>query len=356
MSKRRGVHQLVVGASPGDAIYDQALLIQATLRDWGYASTMYACNLHPTLVGQVPHFTKYHPRRDDIVLFHYSIGSELSTFVRHLRCTVAMIYHNVTPPEYLDDVSHTLAQLVRQGQAELPDFKDVVQLALADSEFNRQDLIAAGYANTALLPIVLDEELYEVASNEALLRQYGGDAVNVLFVGRIAPNKRQDDLIKIFYYYHQIEPRSRLFLVGQAWDPAKRYLAELKGLAGHLGLRDAVIFTGHVSFADMVTYYRLADVFVGMSEHEGFGKPLIESMYFDLPVIAYAATAVPYTLGDAGVLVHKKDYPVIAELINLIVTDADFRVQLLAGQRARFQDFRQETMLRLLRGYVDALL
>ena len=179
MSKRRGVHQLVVGASPGDAIYDQALLIQATLRDWGYASTMYACNLHPTLVGQVPHFTKYRPRRDDIVLFHYSIGSELSTFVRHLRCTVAMIYHNVTPPEYLDDVSHTLAQLVRQGQAELPDFKDVVQLALADSEFNRQDLIAAGYANTALLPIVLDEELYEVASNEALLRQYGGDAVNV---------------------------------------------------------------------------------------------------------------------------------------------------------------------------------
>lgn len=355
MSKRRSVHQLVVGASPGDAIYDQALLMQAALRDWGYDSTIYACNLHPTLVGQVPHFTKYHPRHDDLVLFHYSIGSKLSAFVRHLRCTVVMIYHNVTPPEYLDNVSHTLAQLVRQGQAELPDFKDVVQLALADSEFNRQDLVAAGYANTAVLPIVLDEKRYEVAPNAALVQRYRDVAVNVLFVGRIAPNKRQDDLIKIFYYYHQIEPRSRLFLVGQAWDPAKRYLAGLRGLAVHLGLRDAVIFTGHVPFADMVTYYRLADVFVSMSEHEGFGKPLIESMYFDVPVVAYAATAVPYTLGDAGVLIHEKDYPVIAELINLIVTDDDLRAQLLAGQRARFQDFRQETMLRRLRGYVDAL-
>ena len=324
MSKRRGIHQLVVGASPGDAIYDQALIIQAALRDWGYDSAIYACSLHPTLVDQIPHFTKYRPRHDDIVLFHYSIGSEMSAFVRSLRCTVVMIYHNVTPPEYLDSVSHTLAQLVRQGQAELSDFKDVVRLALADSEFNFQDLIAAGYSNTGILPIVLDEFRYEVALNKDLVQQYRDGAVNLLFVGRIAPNKRQDDLIKIFYYYHQIEPRSRLFLVGQAWDPAKRYLAGLKGLVSHLGLRDAVIFTGHVPFADMVTYYRIANVFVCMSEHEGFGKPLIESMYFDVPVVAHASTAIPYTLGDAGVLVYEKDYPVIAELLNLIVTDAVF--------------------------------
>ena len=206
------------------------------------------------------------------------------------------------------------------------------------------------------MPIVLDELRYEVAVNEELIQQSRDYAANLLFVGRIAPNKRQDDLVKIFYYYHQIEPRSRLLLVGRAWDPAQRYLAGLRGLVDHLGLQDAVVFTGHVPFADMVTYYRIADVFVCMSEHEGFGKPLIESMYFDVPLIAHASTAIPYTLGDAGVLIHEKDYPVIAELLNLIVTDDDFRAQLLKSQRARFQNFRQETMLRLLRGYVDAVL
>lgn len=356
MSRRRGIHQLVVGASPGDAIFDQSLIIQAGLRDWGYDSQIYACNLHPALVDTIPHFTAYHPRRDDVVFFHYSIGSEMSAFVRRLRCTVAMIYHNVTPPEYLDNVSRTMAQLVRQGQAELPEFRDVVRLALADSEFNHLDLVAAGYSRTGILPIVLDETRYAVPSNELLEQQYRDGAVNLLFVGRIAPNKRQDDLIKVFHYYHQIEPRSRLFLVGQAWDPAKRYLAELKGLASHLGVGPEVVFTGHVSFADMVTYYRLADVFVCMSDHEGFGKPLIESMYFDVPVVAHASTAIPYTLGDAGVLVHEKDYPVIAELVNLIVTDEALCERLLKGQRARFQDFRQETMLHRLRGYVDMLL
>ena len=356
MIKRHGIHQLVVGASPGDAIFDQALIIQAALLAWGYDSAIYACNLHPSLVDEIPHFTKYRPRHDDIVFFHYSIGSEMSVFVHDLRCTVVMIYHNVTPPEYLDNVSRTMAQLVRQGQSELPEFRDVVQLALADSEFNHLDLLAAGYPKTGILPIVLDEARYEVALNERLVQQYRDDAVNLLFVGRIAPNKRQDDLIKVFHYYHQIEPHSRLFLVGQAWDPAKRYLAELKGLVSHLGLGDSVIFTGHVPFADMVTYYRVADVFVCMSEHEGFGKPLIESMHFDVPVVAHAATAIPYTLGDAGVLVYEKDYPVIAELLHLIVTDDVFREHLLAGQRARFQDFRQETMLRRLRGYVDTLL
>jgi glycosyltransferase involved in cell wall biosynthesis len=356
MRRRRAVHQLVVGASPGDAIYDQALVIQKALQTWGYESRIYACHLHSALEERVFHYTRYRARSEDVVLWHYSIGSELSAFVRGLKCPVVMIYHNVTPLEYLQNVSSEMARLVQQGRAELADFRDIVRLALAVSEFNCLELEAAGYSHTGVLPIVLDEARYGVPSNPALLSRYDDEAVNLLFVGRIAPNKRQDDVIKVFYCYHHIQPSSRLFLVGQAWDPAEQYRVWLERLVNHLGLTGLVHLTGHVSFEDLVTYYRLADVFVSMSEHEGFGKPLIESMYFNVPVVAYAAAAVPYTLGDAGVLVHRKDHEVIAELINLIVTDEDLRGRLLAGQQARFQAFRQESMLKLLGSYLQDVL
>jgi len=144
--------------------------------------------------------------------------------------------------------------------------------------------------------------------------------------------------------------------VGKAPDPAKRYLGQLQGMVHYLGLEDAIIFPGHVSFQDMVSYYKVANVFVCMSEHEGFGKPLIESMYFDLPIVAYAATAVPYTLGDAGVLVHDCDYPLVAALVDELVTNDILRSRIIAGQQERFQAYRQSAMLRSLRQYLAPLL
>lgn len=354
MASPTRVHQLVVGASPGDAIYDQALLFRKALRSWGHSSEIYACHIHPSLVNQVPHYSAYRPQPDDIVIFHYSIGSDLSAFVLELKVPVLMVYHNVTPAHFLDRVSGEMASLVRQGQAELPRFREVVKLALADSEFNRLDLVEAGYRNTAVVPIVLDEAKYEVPSNEALLAEHR-DGTNVLFVGRIAPNKRQEDVIKVFYYYHALQPESRLFLVGQAWDPAARYLEWLRSMVDYLGLSDAVKFTGHVPFADMVTYYRLADVFLCMSEHEGFGKPLLESMYFDVPIVAYASTAVPYTLGDAGILVHDRDHALLGELLDVITTDQALRDRLVATQRRRFETYRESTMLATLRSHLAAL-
>lgn len=350
------VYQLVVGASPGDAIYDHARMIHETLLGWRYFSRIYASYIHPSLAHIVPHYSRCHPRPDDIVLFHYSIGSELSAFVHHLSCIVALVYHNVTPPMYLDQVSHELGQSARRGVAELAEFKPKVKLALAVSEYNRQDLLAAGYAATGILPIALDEALYEsVPSVSSLEQRYCDGMVNLLFVGRITPNKCQEDIIKTFYYYHKIQSDSRLFLVGQPWDPAGRYMRRLTDMVDYLGLRETVHFTGHVSFADMVTYYRLADVFLSMSEHEGFCKPLLESMYFDVPIVAYAAAAIPYTLGDAGVLIHQKDYPLIAALLDLMMCDQTLREQLLSTQRKRFQTFRQHVMTQALRVYLDQL-
>ncbi len=358
MARRRGIHQFVVGASPGDAIYDQALLFQRALQGWGYESDLYACHMHPSLEGQVPHFSRYRSHSGDVAIFHYSIGSELSDYMLQLKTPMMMIYHNVTPAEYLEGVSHEMARLVRKGQKELPAFTKKAKIALADSEFNRLDLVTAGYPRTGVLPLALNESKYAVQPNPSLLERFS-DTTNLLFVGRVAPNKRLEEVLKVFYYYHHIRPDSRLFFVGQAWGPASQYLEWLHSMTESLGLAEDVHFTGHVEFRDMVSYYRLAHLFLCMSDHEGFGKPLIESMHFGVPIVAYASTAIPYTLGDAGVLVHVRDYPLLAELIDVILTDEGLRNTIVATQQRRFEAFREKTVLdqfhtHLKREFLDA--
>lgn len=358
MGRPAAVHQFVVGATPGDAIYDQAVMLRAWLGDLGYQSEIYAHTLHPTVVGKIPHFTTYRPgrRQSDLLIFHYSIGSELSEYVRRSRSRVLMIYHNVTPPELLREADPQMRMLVKQGRDELGSFRGVVPLALADSEFNRMDLEAAGYQHTGVFPIVLDEAGYAIPSDPALQSALASHGPNILFLGRIAPNKRQEDVIKAFYYYHLIETTAQLRLVGNIWQPAETYYHWLRTLVKHLGLDDCVHFSDHVTLQQMVTYYRKADLFLCMSEHEGFGKPLIESMFFDVPILAYSAAAIPYTLGDAGVLVHKKVHPVVAELVHLLISDRSLREHIVAGQRRRYEFFRPERVKAQFRAIVMELM
>ncbi|MBA3532462.1 MAG: glycosyltransferase [Ardenticatenales bacterium] len=213
-------------------------------------------------------------------------------------------------------------------------------LALAVSAYNEEELRAVGYQQTRVLPLSLDESQYRFPTNPALVEQFQKYGPKLLFVGRQVPNKKPEDLLKLLYYYRRIEPTACLILVGAPWLP--NYERWLHDLACDLGVGGDVFFLGHVSQQDMVTYYRMANLYVSMSEHEGVGKPLIESMYLDLPVMAYAAAGVPYTLGEAGMLFQHKDYEALAELTDMLVTDQSLRSRILAGQRRRVQHFLQD--------------
>ena len=189
-----------------------------------------------------------------------------------------------------------------------------------------------------MLPIVLDPDQYNLPDNPALVRRlqaHGGPIL--LFVGRLAPNKRQEDLLKLLYCYRRLRAGAHLLLVGDRWDMG--YDGWVERLALDLQLDDAVTITGKVSQQDMVTCYRHADLYVSMSEHEGFGKPLVESMLLDLPVLAYAATSVPYTLGPAGVKFYEKDFERLAELVDILVDDHSLRERFIAAQRRHVQQF-----------------
>jgi glycosyltransferase involved in cell wall biosynthesis len=351
----RAVHQLVSNFDLGDAIGNHVRALRRLLRGWGYASDVYAQYTHLSLLKDAHFYTRYREvsSPDTVVLFHFSIGSEVTSFFTSLPDRRVLIYHNITPAEYFVGVNARVADRCRRGRWELARLRAVTDLALGVSEFNRAELEAAGFRRTGVLPILVDWEQYAHPPDRALSEAYGR-GTNLLFVGRIAPNKRIEDLLKAYYFYRRLDPDSRLLVVGSAVDTAG-YLAACQKLAAELGLLDHVVFAGAVSQAELCTYYRVASAYLCLSEHEGFCVPLLEAMHFGVPVVALAATGVPGTLGDAGVLVHDKDFPAIAELVHRVVRDPALRAAVVAGQRARLRAFDAPAIGARLREHLERL-
>lgn len=335
----RALHQFTEGAYIGDAISDQVFVIQRWLHDLGFASEVYAERIQPELEGRVRPARDYRPgAAESCLIHHHAVGSDIAERLRELNRPQILIYHNITPPRFFAFTDPVLAANLNKGRRQLEEMRPRTLLALGDSGYNERELLELGYAPTGVLPIVLDESQFRVPLNEALIADCAAARPLILFVGRFAPNKRQEDLIKLHYCLRRLSPGARLVLVGNT--DFREYVAWQADFARELGLDEsAVYFTGHLSHQDMLTYYRCADVYVSMSEHEGFGKPLIESMYCGLPVVAYASTAVPDTLGNAGILFHRKDFEALAELIDLLMKDEAVRGRVIARQSRRVRAF-----------------
>ncbi|MBN2370194.1 MAG: glycosyltransferase family 4 protein [Vicinamibacteria bacterium] len=328
------VHQLLAALSYGDAISDEALTIRGHLREAGLASDIFAEGVHPRMSGEARPLWEYPGRSSagTVCLFHFSIGSAAGPMIFHAPDRLVIIYHNITPAHWFLGFHPHLAGLCHNGRRELDAFAGRAELALGDSEFNRRELDAAGFRRTGVLPIVLDVQRYRQPPAPLIRRFYRDGRRNVLFVGRIIPNKRIDDLIRVFAVYQRyIEPRSRLLLVGDHRGH-ERYFDRLREMAQALRL-DEIVFTGHVDQSDLLAYYSVADAFLCLSEHEGYCVPLVEAMLLDVPVIAYDAGAVAETLRGGGVLLREKRPETVAELLHRLIDDAALRSAVLATQR-----------------------
>lgn len=334
--------QLLPNFSYGDAIGNHVLALQRTFREGGFRSDVFAQMRHPKLRSLAKDYSEYlaADESDGVCFYHFSIGSILSEFFGHLKSRKVLIYHNITPPEYLRGVNRRAEYECRRGRDELRELAGTADLALADSEFNRRELESMGFPRTEVLPIIVDFKSYDAAPRKALLKRFDDDAVNVLHVSRFVPNKKLEDIVRSFAVFKKIHPRARLFLVGTDVS-FENYSEAVRDLVHRLGVED-VHFPGHVDERELNAYYRLADIYLLMSEHEGFCVPLLESMHFGVPVIAYDAAAVPHTLGGAGLLVGEKRYEEIAELMDRVVTDSELREKLVAAGRRRLEDFAPE--------------
>jgi glycosyltransferase involved in cell wall biosynthesis len=340
-----GVHQLLAALSYGDAIGNEALAIQAHLRRAGYASDIFAEKVHPRMARHARPLWEYASvsAADTVCIYHFSIGSAASRMIYAAPDRLVSIYHNITPAQWFVGFHPTLARLCHHGRRELRAFAARTELALGDSELNRRELEEAGYARTGVLPIVLDLASYHGRASRVVERLYRDGRTNILFVGRIIPNKKIEDLIRVFAVYQRwVDPRSRLLLVGDDRGH-ERYSRRLHEMVRDLRLEE-VVFTGQVDHDELIAYYSLADVFLCLSEHEGYCVPLVEAMELGVPVVAYDAGAVAETLRGGGVLLWQKRPEVVAELLHALVTDAALRRAVLATQeramaQVRWTDF-----------------
>jgi len=332
---RPAVHQVLATLGYGDAIGHEVLGIQRVLRAAGYESEIFVETADRRLEDLTVDYRDLpdasHP--DNLLIHHFSIGSRASRVAYALPDRMALVYHNITPPEFFVDVHPLLVQLCYLGRRELGVYANRVDLALGDSEYNRAELEALGFPHTGVLPVVPDFSHLAGPPNFMQAGAYDDDWVNILFVGRMIPNKRIEDVIRAFHAYKRwFNPRSRLLLVG-SHGGFERYLAMLHGFIARLGAAD-VHLLGHVSNEELAACYDIADVFLCASEHEGFCVPLMEAFHMGVPVVAYAATAVPATMDGGGVLYDHKDPVAIAGLLDALVSNARLRAAVLETQDA----------------------
>jgi glycosyltransferase involved in cell wall biosynthesis len=354
------VHQVLATLGYGDAIGHEVLGIQRILRDAGYSSDIFVETADPRLEPLTRDYRELRDvsdidHRDHLLIHHFSIGSRASRTAFALPYRMALVYHNITPAEYFVGLNEGLVRQCYLGRRELQAYATRCDLALGDSAYNKAELDRLGFRRTDVLPVVPDFSHLDREPNTMLARQFDDEWTNVLFVGRVVPNKKIEDVIRFFHAYQRdFNPRARLLIVGSAAG-LDRYSMALGHLVATLGASQ-VHFIGQVSGEELVAFYDVADLFLCASEHEGFCVPLMEAFYKEVPVLAYAAAAVPATMDGAGVLYTGKDPLHVAALMDAIVSNESLQDQIVHGQLATVDRLRAKDFSGALLGFVRDVL
>ncbi len=351
----KAVHQLLPGFAYGDAISNQAILLRDHLRKQGVASEIFTEALDPNMRHEARVFARKKPPIDEALIYHHSIGCGLLDYLGEHVGPKIMSYHNITPPELVKETDPQLAQVLAQGRKALPELASLFSVTVGDSLYNVRELEAHGFTSPQVLPICVDPSRWNVTTISHLMYELQDGRTNILFVGRVVRNKCQHDLIRAFSLYRNFDPTARLFLVG-GYDEKEAYYQSLVEQISAEGLEGDVFFAGKVDDEHLHSYFRTAHLYWSMSEHEGFGVPFIEAMWFDVPVLAYKSSAIPETLGEGGILfTGKDDLEQVAALAHCLVHNEDLRTRILDAQQRRRQDFLPAAVLPLFDAILEPL-
>ncbi len=332
------VVQLVSNLAYGSAIGNEVVMFHRELIRNQVESWVAAPNYSESMAAEVGlHGMEAldHLAAEDVLIFHKASGDILTSAFLKAGGKKVLRYHNITPGRYFFPYDQLRALNQWQGRRQLKKLVRERLWAWCVSQYNGQELLDMGLSpdRVRVFPILMEKRQQWTQPDPEILRKYGnGSGLRMIFVGRIVPNKRFEDVIRVYaLYLREYDPRAQLFLVG-SWEGHEKYYAKLRGLCADLKL-DRVVFTGRVSDAEKEAYYSISDLLVCMSEHEGFCIPLIEAMEHDLPVVARAASAVPETLGQAGVLIQGRDWKTMVERIHALRSDSGAKDDLVRAQK-----------------------
>ncbi len=351
------VNQWTEAAHRGDAIGDHTRAFRDLVRSLGHESEIYSLTIDPGLEDEIRPWSDPGARQGDVTIFHFVMPSAMSGAFKMLPGARVLQYHNITPAHFFAPFAPEIARLTILARRELATLADRTDLAMGDSTYNREELDVLGFRHTGVMPILVDtDRLIDAPPVESIARVLDDDLVNILFVGRIAPNKKIEDHIKLAELFKRyVDTEYRFIFVGRD-DAIPRYGAAIRGLVRELRMSpERFLFTGAVPADELATYYRHAHAYVSLSEHEGFCVPLVESMAMEVPVLAFGCCAVPETLGGAGVCFSPKDLEQAAELLCDLIYDETLRSAVLAGQRRRLADFSYDRFVPQAQALLEAL-
>lgn len=353
--QQRCIHQFSPATAPGDGVTGGLFFTQQLLRSLGYSSEIYSIGIPQVLRDRVLPIEAFDDEACDLLLFHHSMGHEHERWMMGVCCPKVMVYHNITPSHYFSEGSTEYIYSIK-GRKQLHSWANRFVGGIGDSPLNTSELIEAGYCNTETLPMLVDINRFDGEETQPSPDWLTVGRPLLLFVGRIAENKRQHLLIDALWHLKQIWVEGalpRLLLVGGVTSPA--YRQALLAHIERLGLEDDVVVTGKCSDEELRWLYRHANVFWCASEHEGFGMPLIEAGYFGLPVISFNSSNIAATLGESGLVIEPSDPLSMAVTTLELLNNEELRVHLGSASRRNLERYRAEVLLPQLQTYLSGL-
>ena len=345
--RSKSIHQLLPSLAYGDAISNHSIFIRNFLISKGYDSKIFAQFIDPKVRNECESFTPFKLQDKDGLIYHHSIGFDYTPYAIKHKGEKLLIYHNITPASFFAPHDKGIAKILENGRREMKDLAKEFKKSVGDSQYNADELRYYGFDNPSVLPLVIDPNKWNFLPDKDVMQKLNDKKKNILFVGRLVPNKCQDDLIKMYYYLRQINPNVRLIIVGGG-PKINSYVQMIYRLIENYNLKENVTITGQATEEELHAYYKSADILVSMSEHEGFGVPLIEAMWFDIPVVAYKSSAIPETLGEAAFMfTDKGDFLKIAALVNIVLNDEEVRRKILRSQSLYRGKFTPKELLKV---------
>lgn len=340
------VEQFLPAYHYGDAIGNSANSLHRFLLEQGIESRIIGLTIDDRLQGEGIFFRDYkeNPTPDSLKILHFAVPSELTDFFLEAGGKKVLIYHNITPHTFFADYSDQLVRFTYEGRRQLERLSDCFDLSLPASQYNAQELHALNFRNVKVSPLMVNLGDYDTPHSQGYYNLLKDERKNIIFVGRITPNKKIEDLVKVLFFYKKyLSPTIRLIVAGNTRTLPK-YFHGVRDLASRFYLSsDDIMFTGHIPFEELLSVYRLGDVFLSMSEHEGFCLPLIESAYFQVPVVAYDAGAVAETLEGSGLVFKEKDYDMVAGLVEQTLHDEPLKERLKQLQVQRIEKYKEDS-------------
>ena len=356
---------LTPSVTTGDAVSNDVFGMSDVLTRSGHETRIFAEGWSSDVprVSSVSKISNYLKSPRDLLIYHYSRGWNLGVkLLGELKCRMAIKYHNVTPPEFFVRFNSDFARMCQEGRMQLPAIAGAgCDVYMSASGYNEKELLDNGVPQDrsfVVAPFHHTDRLKSIKHDQRIMNRYQDDSINILMVGRVAPNKNHAALIETFAAYHRdYNQASRLFIVGKSESRLATYNRWLRKIAAHLKVADAVIFTGEVSDSALKSYYMLADAFLMTSEHEGFCVPLIESMSLRVPIVAYATSAIPGTVAGAGLLWSERNPYLLAESVHSIASRESVRNCLQDLGTERYQsNFTNELIGRKFLAAIQPLL